>query len=53
MLGLHKLLNFVLRNMLDVGLSSVQLFHFYRVRVKPGYAMPGLCKSQSQLGNPT
>ena len=48
MLGLHELLNFVLRNVLDVGLAAVQLFDFGRVGVKPGYAMPGFGKPQSQ-----
>ncbi len=48
MLGLHELLNFVLRNVLDVGLPAVQLFDFCRVGVKPGYAMPGFGKPQSQ-----
>ena len=48
MLGLHELLNFVLRNVLDVGLAAVQLFDFYRVGVKPGDAVPGFGKPQSQ-----
>src|SRR5580704_13493802 len=48
MLGLHELLNFVLRNVLNIGLAAVQLFDFCRVGVKSGYAMPGFGKAQSQ-----
>src|SRR5216684_2678371 len=34
--------------MLNIGLTAVQLFDFYRVGVKPGYAVPGFSKPQSK-----
>ena len=48
MLGLHELLNLVLRDVLDVGLAAIQLLDFSGVGVKTGNAVASFGKPQSQ-----
>ena len=48
MLAVHKLLNLVLRDVLDVGLAGVQHLHFFGVGIEPRHLMAGFGEPEAQ-----